>query len=291
MERDGPLGYLLLAPTIVLLAALLAWPLLEAVVMSLYNTHPMTRASTFVGLQNYQQVFADQAFWSALRNNFVWLIGSLVLQVTLGVAIALLLNRSFPGRGLARALMLFPYLLPAVVAALVWQWMLEPINGIVNYVSGTVGIPAQDWLGSLPQAMIAVITVGSWKVFPFVVIAVLARLQSIPAQLYEAAAVDGASSWDKFWDITLPQLSSVLFVVILLRAIWDFREFDLIFLMTGGGPVNGTTTLPVLVYREAFETFRMGRALAISVVMLGIMLVFIAVYFKVANRNRDSEAL
>lgn len=291
MERDGPLGYLLLAPTLILLLALLGWPLIEAIVMSLHNTHPLTRVSSFVGLQNYQQVLADAAFWNALRNNFVWLAGSLVMQVTLGVLIALLLNRSFPGRGLARALILFPYLLPAVVAALIWQWMLEPINGIVNYGLTSVGLRAHDWLGALPDAMIAVVTVGSWKVFPFIVLAVLARLQSIPAQLYEAAAVDGASDWDRFWDITLPQLGNVLFVTVLLRAIWDFREFDLIFLMTGGGPVNGTTTLPILVYREAFETFRMGRALAISVIMLAIMLVFITVYFRIANRNRDLEGM
>jgi multiple sugar transport system permease protein len=283
------LGYVLIAPSVILLAGLLGWPLVEAIILSFYKVNPMTLQSSFVGLENYAATTSDASFWNALGNNFIWLGGSLVLQIGAGVGCALLLNRSFPGRSLARALILFPYLLPVVVTALVWQWMLDPLYGIVNETLLRFGLQPHDWLGSMPEAMVAVITVGSWRVFPFVVIAVLARLQSIPRQLYEAAAVDGASGVARFWDITVPQLSRVLFVIILLRAIWDFREFDLIFLLTGGGPVAGTTTLPILVYREAFSLFRMGRALAIAVVMLAIMAAFIAVYFRVARRMHSTE--
>lgn len=289
--RGSLLGYILITPTLVLLAGLLGWPLIEAVVLSFYNVNPMTLKSSFVGLRNYQTVTSDAAFWAALVNNFIWLGGSLVLQISAGVGAALLLNRRFPGRGLARALVLFPYLLPVVVTALVWQWMLDPVHGIVNEALGVFGIAPRDWLGSMPDAMIAVIGVGSWRVFPFVVIAVLARLQSIPPQLYEAAAVDGASPIARFFDITLPELGRVLFVIVLLRAIWDFREFDLIFLMTGGGPVAGTTTLPILVYRQAFSLFRMGNALAIAVIMLAIMAAFITVYFALTRRVRSAEEM
>jgi multiple sugar transport system permease protein len=283
------LGYVLLAPTLILLCALLGWPLIQAIILSFYNVNPMTLQASFVGWSNYAAAMSEASFWSALANNFIWLGGSLILQVSAGIAFALLLNRSFPGRSLARAFILFPYLLPVVVTAVVWQWMLDPIHGVVNDVFSLFGAQAHDWLGSMPEAMIAVISVGSWRVVPFVVIAVLARLQSIPQQLYEAAAVDGASSFARFWDVTIPELGRVLFVVVLLRAIWDFREFDLIFLMTGGGPVSGTTTLPILVYREAFSLFRMGRALAISVIMLAIMTAFIATYFRVLRRVRDAE--
>ncbi|UFN49277.1 sugar ABC transporter permease [Roseomonas sp. OT10] len=289
LDRDRGLGYLLLTPTVLLLALLLGWPLVQAVMLSFYEMHPLTRRLVYVGLENYQDIFGDEMFWQALANNFIWLAGSLILQIGGGVAVALLLHRSFLGRGLARSLILFPYLMPVLVAALVWQWMLHDTNGIVNVLWQGIGLPRVDWFGAMPNAMITVIVVGSWRAFPFVVIAVLARLQSIPAQLYEAAELDGASRWSRFWDITMTQLAGVLSVVTLLRAVWDFREFDLIFLMTGGGPVIGTTTLPLLVYKEGFELFAMGRALAIAVVMLLCMLVLIGLYFRALRRMPSAE--
>jgi multiple sugar transport system permease protein len=289
VRRDTLLGYALLSPTVLLLGALLGWPLIQAVMLSFYDMHPLTRKFVFVGWENYQDLLGDDVFWQALANNFIWLAGSLVLQIGGGVAVALLLHRRFPGRGLARALILFPYLMPVVVAALVWQWMLDDLNGIIPYLWHALGLPRMDWLGTMPNAMVSVIVVGSWRAFPFVVIAVLARLQSIPQSLYEAAAIDGASHWQRFWDVTVTQLANVLSVVVLLRAIWDFREFDLIFLMTGGGPVMGTTTLPLLVYKEAFALFKMGRALSIAVVMLGCMAVFIACYLRLLRTVPSSE--
>ena len=288
---DKVLGPLLIAPTVVLLGALLGFPLVEAVILSFHNVNPMTLHSSYVGWDNYASAATDTAFWQALLNNFIWLAGSLVLQIVSGVGFALLLHRSFFGRGVARALVLVPYLLPVVVAALVWEWMLNPVRGIVNQLLGHIGIAGHDWLGSMPDAMMTLIFIGSWRAFPFVVTAVLARLQSIPHQLYEAAEMDGASALGKFWDVTLPELGRVLFVVVLLRAIWDFREFDLIFLMTGGGPVSGTTTLPILIYREAFSLFRTGRASAIAMVMLVIMAVFIALYFLALKRVRTQEEM
>ncbi|MGG5823063.1 carbohydrate ABC transporter permease [Falsiroseomonas sp. HW251] len=289
LDRDKGLGYLLLTPTVLLLALLLGWPLVQAVMLSFYEMHPLTRRMVFVGWENYQDILGDEVFWTALGNNFIWLAGSLILQIGGGVAVALLLNRSFVGRKLARALILFPYLMPVLVAALVWQWMLHDSNGIVTYLWQAAGLPRVDWFGAMPNAMLTVIVVGSWRTFPFVVIAVLARLQSIPAQLYEAAEIDGASRFARFRDITLTQLAGVLSVVTLLRAVWDFREFDLIFLMTGGGPVMGTTTLPLLVYKEGFELFAMGRALAIAVIMLLCMLVLIALYLRALRHSPGAE--
>ena len=165
--------------------------------------------------------------------------------------------------------------------------MFNDIYGYLNHFLLSIGIIDQkiDWLGVMPNAMISIILVGAWKYFPFVVIAVLARLQTIPEELYEAAEIDGASTWERFWDITLPQLRGVLFIVILLRAIWDFKEFDLIFLMTGGGPVIGTQTLPLMVYKESFRLFHMGMASTIAVAMFVIMLVFMLFYFRVYGRD------
>jgi multiple sugar transport system permease protein len=154
--------------------------------------------------------------------------------------------------------------------------------------AGVLSMPI-DWLGSMPNAMISVILVGAWKYFPFVVIAVLARLQTIPEHLYEAAKIDGAGPVARFFDVTLPQLREVLLVVILLRAIWDFKEFDLIFLLTGGGPIIATQTLPLLVYSEAFGLYDMGAATAVAVAMMLVMLTFMVLYLRVADRGEGGR--
>ena len=270
----------------ILLVGLIAWPLVQAVILSFYDVNPLTLISRPVGLANYRELLAGEEFWQALWANLVWVAGSVALQVVVGVALALLLHRRFAGRGFARALLLFPYLLPTVVAVLVWQWMLNDIYGVLDHAISLLGFTAPDWLGEMPDAMISVIVIGSWKLFPFVMIAVLARLQSIPQQIYESAAIDGAGPWARFLDMTLPQLRAVLFVVVLLRAIWDFKEFDLIFLLTGGGPVDSTTTLPLLVYRQAFQLLHLGRASAAAVAMLMIMVALIGLYFAVAGPVR-----
>ncbi len=282
-------GLLFVAPTAILLVGLIAWPLAQAIILSFYDVNPLTLASHPVGLDNYRNLLSDEEFWNALRANLVWVAGSVGLQVIVGVALALLLNRAFPGRALARALLLFPYLLPTVVAVLVWQWMLNDLYGVVDYAISLFGLTPPDWLGEMPDAMATIIVVGGWKLFPFVLIAVLARLQSIPPHLYESAAIDGAGPWARFWDITLPQLRGVLFVVVLLRAIWDFKEFDLIYLLTGGGPSDSTTTLPLLVYKDAFQLLKMGRASAVAVAMLAVMLLLIGAYFAAAGRDARQD--
>ena len=214
-------------------------------------------------------------------------MGTLSLQIVAGVGMALLLHQNIWFRSLARSLVLFPYFLSTVVAVLVWRWLFNDLYGAMNHGLmglGVIDMPV-DWLGSMPNAMIGVILVGAWKYFPFVVIAVLARLQTIPEHLYEAAKIDGAGPVARFVDVTLPQLRSVLTVIILLRAIWDFKEFDLLYLLTGGGPVRSTQTLSLLVYQEAFALNQMGQAAAYSVAMMLVMLVFMVVYIRQSNRG------
>jgi multiple sugar transport system permease protein len=204
------------------------------------------------------------------------------LQVVFGISVALLLHQNLVFRSLARSLVLFPYFLSTVVAVLVWRWLFNDLYGVLNHMlmwAGLIDMPV-DWLGSMPNAMVSLVFVGAWKYFPFVVIAVLARLQSIPDELYEAATIDGAGPFARFTDITLPQLKDVLIVIVLLRTIWDFKEFDLIYLLTGGGPIISTQTLPLMVYKEAFALNQMGAASAVAVVMMLIMLIFMTVYLR-----------
>lgn len=282
----------MLTPTVALFAILIVYPLIEAVWLSFTRTHTLRRRSEYIGLENYTELFAMPEFWTSLQNNLIWTAGTLTLQVALGVAVALMLHQNFAFRAVARSLILFPYLLPVVVAVLIWQWLFNDLYGFMNHFLLTTGLISKpvDWLGALPNAMVSVIVVGAWKYFPFVVIAVLARLQTIPEPLYDAAKIDGANAWQRFWDITLPQLRGVLFIVILLRAIWDFKEFDLIFLLTGGGPVIGTQTLPLLVYKESFRLFHMGFSAAIAVAMFVVMLGFMAMYFYLYRRQEEEDA-
>ena len=268
-RRYSLLGILLIAPTVLVFCAVIVYPLVSAIYLSFFSIYTPTLEGTWLGLENYRTLLTKGEFWSSLRTNLIWTAGTLLLQIVFGVGMALVLHQNIWFRSLARSF--------------------NDLYGILNYLMMSAGIidwPI-DFLGSMPNAMISVILVGAWKYFPFVVIAVLARLQSIPNHLYESAKIDGAGPVARFFDVTLPQLREVLIVIIMLRAIWDFKEFDLIFLLTGGGPITSTQTLPLLVYKEAFGLNQMGMASAYAVVMMLIMLVFMIIYIR---HTRSEEA-
>lgn len=283
------LGMLLIAPTILIFCAVIVYPLVTAIYLSLFSIYTPTLEGHWVGLENFREMLGSSQFWTTLWTNIIWTVGTLTLQLLFGIATALLLNQNIWFRSLARSLILFPYFVSTVVAVLVWRWMFNDVYGILNHVLVTthvVDMPV-DWLGHMPNAMASVILIGAWKYFPFVVIAVLARLQTIPQQLYEAAIMDGAGVWGRFWDVTLPQLRDVLVVIVLLRTIWDFKEFDLIYLLTGGGPVTSTQTLPILVYKQAFGLNAMGTASTYAIGMLLVLLSFMVLYLSHVGRGRE----
>lgn len=289
--RDAMTGALLIAPTMLFFVLLVAYPLFQAFWISLHEMSTLTLSGPFVGLDNYARLLASDQFWGALWTSAVWTVSSVVLQTALGVAMALALHGRLFGRTVARGLVLFPYLLTTAVAVLIWRWLLNDLYGIINFVLLEYELVDRPiaWFGRMPNAMVTVVLIGTWKLFPFVVIAVLARLQTIPLHLYEAARIDGANALERFWDITLPQLSGVLALVLVLRTIWDFKEFDLIYLLTGGGPRRGTETLPLLVYQQSFPELQAGRGAAVAVLMLLIMLVFFAVYFRLQAAEEARE--
>lgn len=287
---DKVFGLILILPSLLLFMALVAFPLLQAFLLSLHDTNTLTLSGEYVGLENYSDVLARADFWVSFGNSLIWTLGSLIGQFTLGIAVALLLNMRFVGRSLAQGAMLLPYMLGSVVTVLIWQWMLNDMYGVIDakLMEWEVTMMPLPWLTRMPNAMLTVIGIGTWKLFPFVVITILARLQSIPPQLYEAARIDGAGALARFWDITLSQIRSVLMFLVLLRGIWDLKEFDLIYLMTGGGPQIGTQTLPLMIYKEAFGQLHLGRGAAIAVLMLLLMIVMFAVYLLV-NRHYEKQ--
>jgi multiple sugar transport system permease protein len=280
--RYSILGAILIAPVVLILCAVVVYPLVSAIYLSLFSIYTPTMEGEWVGFDNYSRLLQSAEFWRSLLNNVIWTAGTLTLQLVFGILVALMLHQNLIFRSLARSLVLFPYFLSTVVAVLVWRWLFNDLYGVLNHMlmwAGVLDMPL-DWLGSIPNAMVTLIFIGAWKYFPFVVIAVLARLQSIPDELYEAAKIDGAGPIARFMDVTLPQLKEVLIVVALLRTIWDFKEFDLIYLLTGGGPIISTQTLPLMVYKEAFALNQMGGASAVAVLMMVVMLVFMTLYLR-----------
>jgi multiple sugar transport system permease protein len=281
-------------PSIIALTALSIYPFLTAVQSSFYKISTITRESTFVGLENFIWVFKSQLFWDSLKRSFTWTFFGVILQLVFGIIFSLVLHQELKGRNLARGLILFPYLIPAIVAAIVWRFMLNPTVGVVNYllmdVFNLINKPMM-WLMRPETALWAVILVGAWKYIPFMVILFLARLQTTPLELYDAAKIDGANPWQLFWNITLPWLKPTILVALMLRTIWLFNHFDMVYLMAFGGPMQSTTTIPVLIRQVAFNELRMGRAAAISMYMVTILFVgaigYTWVYTQAEEQLRD----
>lgn len=291
MVRERPLGFALLMPSILVMGIFILFPLLYVVWLSFNQRDLFTPTMTFVGLDNFRRILADSEFWTSLRTGVIFAGASVGIQVILGLTLSLALNESFAGRGIARTIALVPYMIPTVVAALMWKWVLNDLYGIVNYTLQTVGLIRTPilWFGSPDMALLTVILVNVWSFYPFVVIALLARLSAIPRELYEAAQVDGASVWERFWHVTLPQLKSIILIVILLRGIWMFNKFDLIYLLTRGGPLGSTQHLPILAYTKAFTNFQLGQAAAVAVMIFVILAVTSVLYLRFA-RPIEQEA-
>jgi multiple sugar transport system permease protein len=274
-------GMLLVLPALLLLCTLTLYPVAYGIWISFFSKHSFFPEQSFVGLANYAAVFADEEFWRSLKLGLIYSLTTSALQLVLGVAAALLLNEAFTGRALVRALAIFPYVIPTVVAVIVWKWLLNSQFGVVNYLLGTpVSWMGRDWI------MVSLIIVSVWQFFPFVLLAVLARLQTIPPELYDAAKVDGAGILNRFIHITLPQLASVLFAVILLRSIWMFTKFDTPWLMIqGGGAETYIRTLPIYTYLRTFGYYEAGRGSAMAVLMFLMLVAAAALYFRLWRRE------
>jgi multiple sugar transport system permease protein len=272
---------LLLAPALGVTALLVFIPVGESLWLSLHKVslfQPRTRP--FVGLANYAHALADPAFWSSLWNSAVWVVCGVGLQFAIGLAAALLLNRSFAWRGLARALVVVPWALPSVIIGLVWTWMLDFNLGLVNAIGLKLGLLSAPiaWMTQPTTAMAAVILAVVWQGFPFFCVTLLAGLQAIPAELYEAASIDGAGSFGRFRHVTLPGLSTVMATALLLRMIWVANSLDLILVMTGGGPGTATVTLPLHAFLTAWSGGNYGEGTALAVVLTLILLGVVIAY-------------
>jgi len=278
-------------PALVFLVVVAYLPIAYAVALSFFKKTAFNPAMKWAGVNNYRFILEEPELWNAFGRSVLFTVGSVALQLALGLVAALLLNRAFRGLNLVRSLFVLPYLLPSIVVALVFQWLLSPEYGVVNQVLMQTGVVARpiNFFGGLGTAMWAVIGMAGWQYGSFATLLILARLQAINPKLYEAAAVSGAGPLRSFWDVTLPALRTTLLVIALLRGIWTFNKFDSIWLVTHGGPLKHTETLPLYAYRLAFEEFDFGLAAAVCSVMFVVLLVGAIVYFKLFDPTREIE--
>ncbi len=285
-------GYTYLLPAAICLGGTVVFPILKAMHMSLYH-HVLIkpREYAFIGLGNYGRLLKDEVFWLSLWNSVVWVFGSVSLQFLGGFAAALLLHQTFRGRAFVRTVTLLPWVIPGVVVALVWEWLYQPNYGVINDLLVRLGWLSERvaWLSDPALAMVAVVVTNVWRGIPFFAIMLLAGLQAIPDDLYEAARVDGASVAQRFHRITLPLLRPIIVVATATRIIWTFNYADLIFVMTGGGPANATQITSTYTLLQAYSNLDFGYAATLSVVLLAIMLAFTVVYLKV-TRGVESAA-
>jgi multiple sugar transport system permease protein len=264
----------------------MVYPAFVAFESSFYRINTVTRQETWVGLGNYSKVLNSQEFWNSFYRSLYWTTGAMISQMVCGIGLALVLHKQVRGRSFVRGLVLFPYLVPAIVAVLVWRWIFSDTVGVANWVLvdliGIIDRPVSwfhpDWV------MLSVIVMSLWKYLPYWALFVLARLQTMPTELHEAAEIDGASAWQRFWYITLPWILPVVIVLLVLRTIWAFNEFDMVYLPAGGGPLSFTTTVPVYIRHVAFGVGDIGHAAAVAMVMLVMVAVLSNVYFWVYRR-------
>lgn len=289
-QRKLRTAFVMLLPALIFLALLIAFPLGKVVHDAFSHVHLINKSmSGFAGIENFETFIEDEHFAQAVRNTFLWTIFSVAGEYLMGMITAVLLNQKFKGRAIFRTCIFIPWLVPIIVAGMTWDWMLNPEFGIVNYLLKNMGLINEsiNFLGDSKYALATVIFVNIWRSFPYYTISFLSAMQSIPGDLAEAASIDGAGMFRRFFSVTLPQLRSVSLVILFIHVIWTAVNFDFIWVMTEGGPNYATETLPVMIYRYSMRKFDVGAASALSTMMFTVMVILFIFYYR--KRSQLSE--
>lgn len=289
VERNG--AYLFLFPAIAYLAVFTVFPLIRGVVLSFTATKLVNPSGgRAVGLENYEYLLSSDKFWASVATTLLYTLFTVLFSVGIGTGAALLLNKAFKGRGLVRAIATIPWAVPTVAAALIFVWIYNNEQGILNRTTAALGMGQHGWLIDPQFGLFAVTLATVWKLTPLVMLVMLSALQSVPHELREATWVDGATRFQSFLAVTLPHLMPTIRVITLLMTIWSIRRFEIIFLITGGGPLDATNTLVVNVYRTAFQDQNLGRAAAIGALGLVLSLLVTVVYFIIEQIQERQES-
>src|SRR3954471_9295177 len=286
LDREATLGYVLVAPGIIILLGLVAYPLLYAIQLSLMDK-TIGAEGKFVGLQTILGLWDSNLYRQTLRNTLVFTAGATIMKLLMGLGAALLINEQFPGRKLVRAAILLPWIVPTVLSGMAWQWMFTPNFSVINWIlvhSGLMrtGLP---WLTDPDLALFCVMLVNAWRAVPFFAITLLAGLQTIPTELYEACAIDGAGRWHRFRYVTFPLITPILTITLVLSIIWTFSDFQAVYSLTKGGPVNSTHVLATLSYQIGLQAGKISEGVAISLTMLPLLLILVVFQLRQLRRS------
>ncbi len=276
MRRRKSLSELLtaipfLSPTLLVFAIFVVFPVIFSFYLSFMKWNMFSAETSFVGAENYLTILANPEFWAVLKNTAFYTIGTVPLNMVLALAVAYVLNKKIAGKRLLRTAFFAPVVMSSVAAAVIWRWVYEPNFGLLNYVLGWLGIPAINWLNDPTAAMFALIVMGVWKTFGVNMVLFSAGLQGIPDHYYEAAEIDGAGKWGQFWNITLPLLSPTTFFILVMSVIGSFQVFDIVYVLTSGGPLGTTKVLVFYLYEHAFKYFEMGYASAVAYLLFALI--------------------
>jgi multiple sugar transport system permease protein len=284
LDREAVFSWLMLALPLLFLLGLVGYPFVYGIYLSLED-RPVAHQGVFVGLGNFIADARDPVFWQVARNTFVYTGVSTVLKMVGGLALALVINQSFRLKNLVRALLLLPFIVPTVLSTVAWMWILDPAFSVVNWVLVHTGIanPGPSWLGNATLAMASIIVINTWRGLPFYAITLLAGLQTIPLELYEAASIDGASAWTRFRYITLPLLTPVILIVTMFSVIFTFADFQLVYVLTHGGPANATNLFATYAFDIAMSGGQLGRGASVALAMLptlGVVIIALTIYMR-----------
>lgn len=289
MKRKAKADYtrwVFVLPALIIVGVLLIYPIFSSLYYSMTTKHLIRPSYDFIGLANYQAVLSDSNFFKAFLTSIVWTICSLAGQLIIGFTSALAINRVKVGKGVYRTLMIIPWAFPSIVIALSWKWILNGVSGFLPNILVQLGICSElpQFLSDNSLVFLTLIFINVWFGAPMIMVNVLSALQTIPQDQYEAAQIDGASKLQQFWHITVPHIKIVVGLLVVLRTIWVFNNFDMIYLLTGGGPANATTTVPIYAYNMGWGTKMLGKSSAVTMLLLAFLLLVCIVYFAIIGK-------
>ena len=284
LDRQSVFSWLMMAPPLLFLAALVGYPFCYGILLSLQE-RPVAHAGTFVGLKNFATNFHDPIFWQVALNTFIYTGVATLLKMVGGLALALAMNQQFPLKNVMRALLLLPFIVPTVLSTVAWMWILDPAFSVLNWLLVAVGVPkpGPSWLGNPILAMLSIIVINTWRGLPFYGITLLAGLQTVPPELYEAATIDGASGWQRFRYVTLPLLQPIILIVTLFSVIFTFADFQLVYVLTHGGPQNATQLFATYAFDIAMGAGQLGLGASVALAMLpalALLIVALTIYLR-----------
>jgi multiple sugar transport system permease protein len=284
--KDTKLGLILMIPIIVIIFVIIGIPLVRAIYWS-FTDKIVGNDAKFIGLKNYAALLKDKVYWKSLRNTAIYTVGCIVAKLLLGLLWAVLLNQNFRGKSFFRTVLLIPWALPGMVAAMTWRWMYDSTYGIINSLLLSLGIIELpiNWLSNPKIVLLSAMIVNVWRGVPFFMFSILGELQTLDTQVYEAATVDGAGVFKQFQYITIPGISNVLKVTTLLSTIWTFNDFENVWLVTGGGPLYASSVIATYTYDMAFIQNKLGKALSISVSVIPILLLLMIFFSKMKKQD------